>query len=211
VLLVLPLLGLGALGLGSRRQQRIWRDDVSVFTAAVASDPGSQRALIGLCTAQLRRGQTLAALDAAEGALALGDAPRAREARGLVWLAQGDPQRARADLQAALAGATAAHRAQVLNNLALAEIGLRDTPAAVAHLREAIDIAPGFDRPALQLARLALDGGDPDAARREMQALLRRVPGSIDGWRLLAAVEMRAGRAEAARAAERRAQELGAE
>jgi Tfp pilus assembly protein PilF len=202
------IVALGALALRTRRQQRIWRDDVSVFGAAVASDPRSQRALIGLATAQLRRGQTLAALDAAERAVALGDAPRAREARGLVWLAEGDAARARGDLQVALAGASDSHRAQVLNNLALAEIALRETGSAEAHLRAAIELAPRFDRPALQLARLALERGDLASARRDLAALLARVPESSDGWRLLATVETRAGQTEAARAAEQEARRL---
>jgi MYXO-CTERM domain-containing protein len=203
------LVVLGALLVRSRRQQRIWRDDVTLFSAAVASDPDSQRALIGLGTAQLRRGQTVAALEAAERALALGDAPRARELRGLIWLAQGDPGRARGDLQLALAGASDGHRAQVLNNLALAEIALHDLALARGHLLAAIEIAPRFDRPPLQLARLALEAGDLASARRDLGTLLARVPESIDGWRLLAAVEARAGQSEAARAAAQRARDLG--
>jgi Tfp pilus assembly protein PilF len=202
------IVALGALALRTRRQQRIWRDDVSVFGAAVASDPHSQRALIGLATAQLRRGQTLAALEAAERAVALGDAPRAREVRGLVWLAEGDAGRARGDLQVALAGARDGHRGQVLNNLALAEIALGEIVSAEAHLRAAIELAPRFDRPALQLARLGLDRGDLASARRDLAALLARVPESSDGWRLLATVETRAGQTEAARAAEQEARRL---
>jgi Tfp pilus assembly protein PilF len=207
------MIGLLVLGLGARswRQQRIWHDDVALFSAAIASDPGSQRALLGLATAQLRRGQTLAALEAAERALALGDSTRPREVRGLVRLAEGDVPRARQDLEIALAGARGAHRAQVLNNLGLAEIAGRDPAAARAHLRQAVAIAPRFDRPALQLARLDLEAGDLEQARRELGALLARVPESRDGWRLLATVETRAGHPEAARAAEARAAQIGGE
>jgi protein O-mannosyl-transferase len=191
------------------RQTPIWRDDLALFTAATAADPRSQRAWIGLATAQLRAGQRLAALESAEQAVALADAPRAREIRGLVWLAQGDATRARQDLAAALAGAAAGHRAQVLNNLGYAEIAAGDLASARQHLTLASQLAPRFDRPALQLARVALQAGDLVEARTLLVALLQRVPESLDGWRLLADVEDRAGQGDAARAAHARVQALG--
>ena len=197
-----------ALAFRSIKQTRIWRDDVSVFSAAVAADPGSQRALIGLASAQLRQGRRLAALEAAERALALADAPRAREMRGLVLLSQGDGPRARQDLEQALAGARGPHRAQVLNNLGFAEIAAGDLGPARIHLAEAMRLDPRFDRPALQLARLAQQGGDLVEARALLAALLQRVPESIDGWRLLAEVERGAGRPEASRQAHERARVL---
>jgi hypothetical protein len=150
-----------ALGARSLRQTRIWRDDLAVFTAAAASDPGSQRALVGLAAARLRAGQSLAALEAADAALALGEAARAREMRGIVLLAQGDASGAAVQLEAALREASIPHRPQVLFNLGLARARAGDLLGARAALQEAARLAPQWEKPALELARLERAAAPP--------------------------------------------------
>jgi tetratricopeptide (TPR) repeat protein len=142
-----------ACGARSVRQARVWRDDLTLFTAAAASDPGSQRALVGLSAARLRAGQSLAALEAADAALALGEAARAREMRGIVLMTQGDAAGATRELQAALGEASPTHRPQVLYNLGLARARAGDQAAARAHLREALQL--GFTKAARELDRLS--------------------------------------------------------
>jgi tetratricopeptide (TPR) repeat protein len=146
---------LAALGTRSLRHARTFRDDLSLFTAAAAADPDSQRALVGLAAARLRAGQSLAALAAADAALALGEAPRPREMRGIVLMTQGDAPGAVRDLEAALAQAAPAHRPQVLFNLGLARERAGDRAGAARALRESAHLAPLWPLPARALERLS--------------------------------------------------------
>ncbi|HEY0705568.1 MAG TPA: tetratricopeptide repeat protein [Polyangia bacterium] len=209
VLCGLVAVALLVLGVRARQHARIYRNDVSLFSAAVASDPRSQRAQIGLALALLRNGQRLAAAEAAERALALSPSPRALEAAGIVALAAGDLVTAHERLSRALDGSEGQHRAQVLFNLGLAEQRLRKLEAAEAHWQNAMTLAPGFDRPAVALAQAAWDRGDTTRAREVLESVVTRVPGSVSAWQTLARLHAHEGRREEAARAHERARRLG--
>ncbi len=215
-LLEVPALALvataGILGLGLRtlRQGRIWRTDLALFTAATAAAPGSQRAWLGLATANLRAGQTLPALLASQRALALGDDFHARQTYGLVLLGQGDLAGAHVQLGRALAdGPPPHHRAQILNNLGFVELELGRTDEALGRFALSRRLDPRFDWPWLNAARALATRGELERAIHLLQELLDQVPESIDGWKQLGALYERAGRLENARAAQQRARSLG--
>ncbi len=199
------LIGMGlvlGLGLRSLRQGRIWRDDLTVFSAATAHAPGSQRAWLGLARAQLAAGQSLQAQRSCERALALGDDFHARQLHGLVLMEQGDLPSAQRDLQRALAmDPPEHHRAQVLNNLGYVERRLGRIDQALERFAEARARDPHFDRPWLNAAAAHRDRSEPEQARALLEALIARVPESIDGWKQLGALEEQAGHSDAARAA----------
>jgi protein O-mannosyl-transferase len=213
--LEVPLLALVAtaavLGLGLRtlRQGRIWRNDLTLFSAATAAAPQSQRAWLGLAGARLRAGQMLPALSASQRALALGDDFHARQMHGLVLAGQGDLSGAHAQLGRALAdGPPPHHRAQILNNLGYVELKLGQTEQALGRFALARRLDPRFDRPWLNAARAHADRGELQRARNLLEALLARVPESIDGWKQLAVVHERTGERALARAAYQRARAL---
>jgi protein O-mannosyl-transferase len=192
------------LGLGVRalRQGRVWRNDLTVFSAASQHAPRSQRAWLGLAAARLRAGQSLPALHASERALALGPDFHARQMHGLILLGQGDLEGARQQLERALVeGPPEHHRAQVLNNLGYVEVKLGRIDRALERFALARTVDPHFDRPWLNAARAHLDRGELERARALLEQLLTAVPESVDGWKQLAALEEKAGRLMAARAA----------
>jgi tetratricopeptide (TPR) repeat protein len=214
-ILEIPVVGLAAcavllfLGMRSLEQGRIWRHDVALFSAAIRTAPGSQRAWIGLAGAKLRAGNLLDALGAAERALGLGDDFHSRQMYGLVLLAQGDAIGARIQLGRALSkGPPAHHRAQILNNLGYAELKLGRTEEALPRFALARKLDPHFDRPWLNAARVLLDHGDQTGAAALLGELLQKTPESIDGWKQLGSLHEAAGRPGLARAAYQRAKAL---
>jgi Flp pilus assembly protein TadD len=202
---------LGVLGLRTLRQERVWRNDLALWTRATAMAPRSPRAWNALGEARLRTGATGPALEAVQHSLALAEDSQTRELLGLIQMERGDLRAARGTLEIALGAAPQQQRAELLNNLGLCELRLDDLDAALAHFAEARRRDPGYERPWLNAAQ-ALDRA---GRAEESLALLRALvapggnPRSSAGWAALgAALEARGQRSEAL-SAYQRARALG--
>ena len=186
-------------------QGRIWRDERSLFEAAVARAPAAPRAWRGLAVANLHQGRTLAALDAVDRALALDEDAHARELRGLILMRQGDLAPARGELERALSLASPSHRPRVLNNLGFVELELGQQGPALERFAESRQLAPAFDRPWLNAVRALDELGHGTQADALLQQLTANIPGSIDGWVQLGARLQSRGQREDALGAYQRA------
>lgn len=193
------------LGTSTLRAARPWRNDLSLWTAASAAAPDSARAWRGLADARLRRGQTVAALEAGRRALALDPDGHSHEVLGIVLMQQGDFAGARDHLSRALADAQDHHRAERLNNLGHCELQLGLTREALRRFEESMRLRPDLDRAWLNAARAYLKLGEPQRAVATLRALLARDPESADGWTQMAAVLEALGQGEEARVARERA------
>jgi tetratricopeptide (TPR) repeat protein len=167
--LVLALL-VAVLGARTRRQARIWHDDLTLWTHATRVQPGASRAWTALAEARLRRGLLPGAYAAIEHSLAIADDPHARELLGIVLMEQGDLPGARRALERALEQAEPHHRAEWLNNLGACELRLGLLDAALARFEEARRLAPLYEEAWLNAARALQQKGDAEGARRMLQA-----------------------------------------
>jgi tetratricopeptide (TPR) repeat protein len=197
------------LGLLTMRQGRLWRSDLALWEEATRRDPASPDAWSALGEARLRAGLPEGALEAVRRALTLADEPHARELLGIVLMERGDLPAARRALAAALAAAPAHHRAELLNDLGACELRLGLVDLALHRFEEARTLAPGYDRPWLNAARVLESRGQDEQALALLRALLVAAPESFDGWAQLGAVLERQGRAAEAGQAFRRARALG--
>lgn len=196
------------LGMRTVQYGRVFRNDVALWSHAVAVAPDSARAFRGLGEAHLRIGETMAALQAARQAVALSNDPHGHSLMGLVLLRQGNPAGARESLRRALKDSEQHHRAEALNNLGLCELGLGDIESALHRFDEAQRLAPRFDRPWLNAAAAYEKRGDRLRALSTLRALVGRIPESTDGWRRLGQMLTDAGQKAEARAALNRAAHL---
>ncbi len=65
---------------------------------------------------------------------------------------------------------------EALNNLGILYLRTQRRDEAVASFEKAIEVAPDFDQPYLNLARVHVIEGDKEAARAILQRLLARHP-----------------------------------
>ncbi len=172
-----------AFGLKTLRQGRIWRDDLTLWTHAVAAEPDAARAWTHLAEARLRRGMTMAALEAAARSLSLADDGHARGLLGIILMQQGDFARARRELEDALLRTEEHHRHVALNNLGACELELGLVDQALARFREAARLAPGYERARLNAARAHERKGNRTAALEVLRDLTARSPGSVEAAR----------------------------
>ncbi len=179
-LLVVAVLAL-ILGGRTLAQGRIWRNDLALWSHAVAIDATSARAWAGLADARLRRGESVEALRAVERSLALADDGHGRELRGIILMQAGDLLHAHGDLSRALSSTPPHHRAELLNNLGYCELLLKRPGDALTRFDEARRLAPRFDRPWLNAARAHDDLGEPAAAVETIRQLTQLMPESEDG------------------------------
>jgi tetratricopeptide (TPR) repeat protein len=198
------------LGLRTRAQGRVWRDDVSLWTHATQAAPRSPRAWNALGEARLRLGQPADALAAVHRSLALVDDPHGRELLGIVLLEQGDLAGAHDALERALAGIPQPHRAELLNNLGACELEQGSVDSALRRFAEARRLAPRYDRPWLNAARALRRTGRLDDALALLRDLVQGQPESFDGWAELGVALESRGDLSGALAAYRRALALGA-
>jgi protein O-mannosyl-transferase len=169
------LIGLVVLGLGlrTRQQARVWRDDLTLWSHATRVAPGASRAWTALAEARLRRGHLPGARAAVERGLSLADDPHARELLGIVLMEEGDLAGAHRALQQALDGAEPHHRAEWLNNLGVCELKLGRPEAALARFEEARKLAPSYEAAWLNSARALQQKGDVEGARQLLRGRAR--------------------------------------
>ncbi len=174
-------LGVAALvavvGARTIRQGRIWRDDLSLWSAATTLQPQSPQAWAALGHAHLGRGQTALALQATQRSLQLSDDGRTHELLGIILLQQGAPQPAHAEFLRAL-DLGVGDRAQLLNNLGFCELQLRHPGGALTRFEEAQRLSPGYDRPWVNAAMALSDLGQMEQAKLVLRKALVLFPQS---------------------------------
>lgn len=144
----------------------------AAFERALAADPASVTALVGLAAAEARLGATAGAVAHLERALALDSGHvDARYNLGTILAASGRPGEAEPHLRAALASRPGDAQARVELALALGTLGRK--AEALAELEQVAEVAPGRCAAALALADAA--AADPALAgrAREVRARLR--------------------------------------
>jgi len=155
--------------------------------------PGASRAWALLAEAQLRRGATMAALEAVRRSLALADDVHARELEGIILMEQGDLARAHGSLARALSGAPVHHRAEILNNLGYCELRLGQLEPAASRFAEARRLSPRYDRPWINAAAVLERQGRGEEALRLLRELVAAVPESAAARQALEEALRRAG------------------
>jgi Flp pilus assembly protein TadD len=158
-----------ALGLGTLRQGRIWRNDLALWARGTKVAPRSPRAWNALGEALLRAGATGRALEAVQRSLALAEDPQTRELLGLIQLERGDLATACHTLATALAATPEVHRPELLNDLGLCELQRDRLAEALAHFREAQRLAPGYYHPWVNAGRALEKMGRRDEAQAAYQ------------------------------------------
>ncbi len=146
---------------------------------------------------RLRCGDPAGALVTLESAEAADD-PGLLATRGMVLLANGQPDRALSALRRAVAAGEAS--ATTLLNLALAEQHAGDAARAEGLMRELAQLHPHWDEPSLRLAEYLRASGAPDAAERVYAHVLEINPRREEALVALAGLMLMRGAAEEARA-----------
>jgi tetratricopeptide (TPR) repeat protein len=90
--------------------------------------------------------------------------------------------------------------------LAVAQIGLSDIAQARGSLLKALELSPTAIEPRLTLAEVYFNSGDPEAARRETDAILKHMPDNRIALLIAGAAELRKGDAGKALTLLRKAQ-----
>ncbi len=161
---------LACAGLTSR-QVRFWRDDVALFSHAIAATTNNAQAHFNLASALGREGKYDLAINHLRTALELIPShPGAHYNLGMAFMAQGKLEEAAADYEAAVRlqpGYYAAH-----NNLGLVLMNLGRFDAALVDFQACAQLEPGSPMPLcnMGLAYLA-EGNTAEAAERFEQAL----------------------------------------
>jgi tetratricopeptide (TPR) repeat protein len=197
------------LGLRTRVQGRVWRNDLTLWSQGTAVAPRSPRAWNALAEARLRAGQRTAALEAARRSLALAEDAQGRELLGIALMESGDLTGARRELERALAASPAQHRPELLNNLGACELELGLLDQALARFAAARRLEPSYDRPWLNAARALQKASRADEALALLQQMTEAQPQSFDGWGQLGAALEERGQPAEALSAYRRALALG--
>jgi tetratricopeptide (TPR) repeat protein len=152
-----------------------WRDDVTLFTHAVAVAPESTVALTNLGAALLARGDAAGAAALFERALTVGpDNPQALVSLGKVLADRGEVDAALARYRRALDVDPRYARGHFNLGLLLADLGQLDE--AATHLETALRLDPDYAKAHVRLGLVRATQGDLPAAIAHYEAALRLRP-----------------------------------
>ncbi|MCU0222543.1 MAG: tetratricopeptide repeat protein [Acidobacteria bacterium] len=176
----------------SIRRQAVWRDNLTLWTEAVARSPDSALARESLCFAEIEARQFERAVDSCRQALALD--PRRDDAlinSGAALLELGRFPEALAAYQGAVIRRPASPEA--LTGLGLAQIALGSTAEAIASYRAAIAADPGYAEAHNCLGVAYARSGQLALAVESLQRAVREAPGQPEYAANLAAAERALG------------------
>lgn len=160
-------------------RNRIFQDEIQLWSHVEAAVPGNPRGFYNLGVALEHRGRVDAALAHYAHAAALD--PRHAKARnnlGALQLQRGERDAAMANYQAALA--LDPNFVEAHTNFATALTQLQRYDEAIAHYRRAIELAPGLSVPHRLLGQALLNVNQPDAAAEEFARAVAIDPRDVD-------------------------------
>ena len=180
------------LAAGSIRQQAVWRDNLTLWTNAVAHAPGSAAALESLCFAQIEAREFQRAIESCRGALDLD--PRRSDAlinSGAALLGLGRWSEALAAYESAVVRRPASPEA--LTGLGLAQSALGQPERAIASYRAAIAADPGYAEAYNCLGVAYARSGRLAEAVESLRRAVQEAPGQPEYAANLAAAEQALG------------------
>ena len=169
---------LGALGILSWRQQRVYKDLNTLWTDTLAKNPDCWMAHNNLGTVLIKQGELGPGMAHCLAALRLN--PRFAEAHvnvGLTFMRQGRMNKAITHLRTAVE--LDPDRAEVRHNLAFALAAAGLTRQAVDQYGRALQLAPNFIAAHLHLGNLLRDGGRIDEAITHYHRALQLDPDNV--------------------------------
>ena len=165
--------------LATWRQARIYRDDLGLFTATAAANPGAWMAHNNLAEALNDAGRVEEAIAAARQAIALRpDYGEAENNLGLALTRAGRPQQGIVHLQRALQ--IDPRDAEAANSLGIALIALDRPQEGIASFERALQLRPRFARARYNLGLAHAKLGQPAEALRNFEEALAVQPGYAD-------------------------------
>ncbi|HEX8341253.1 MAG TPA: tetratricopeptide repeat protein [Tepidisphaeraceae bacterium] len=184
-----------ALGLLTLRQERVWRNNDTLFTQALAADENNWLALIHLAPSLVQRGEIARAADYYERSIRLRPDHYQSRYNFANLLARGG------NLPAAAAEYSAAikidpTKAEAHYNLGVLDARRGDRPLAAARFAEAVRLQPDNTDARVALATALAALGDLPAAEREAAEAVRRAPGNARATRALADIRAKPGGVE---------------
>jgi putative PEP-CTERM system TPR-repeat lipoprotein len=161
---------------------------------SVGGAPGELNADYGM--ALIRAGNENGGIERLRQALAADPGqPRAGVALAMVHMQRNEAAQARAVMEQV---ARREGNPGVMNLLAVTRNASGDRMSARAAFERALQLAPTFTAARLNLARLEVDDGKPEAARKRLQQVMREQPADPQAMYEFARLEQRAGRVDAA-------------
>ncbi|HPJ73013.1 MAG TPA: tetratricopeptide repeat protein, partial [bacterium] len=193
-----------ALAAGTVARTRVWRNNLTLFEAAVRAAPDSSKARHGLGNEYFRRGRLREAVEEFHRAIAiLPREPFYYNSLGVAYGEAGDLARAREQFE--ISRRLNPGDPLILINLAVLELKAGRPDRAERTIREYTQARPRDPHGFLILGEAALDGGNWETAREAYRSALDLDPGSADAWSGLAYCLYREGKPEEAQWAWRRA------
>lgn len=161
---------------GTAARNRVWRDEVALWTDAVEKSPGVPEAHFKLGIALLRRGEVATAERELQAGARLDHAfIQQLFARGVDAERAGDHQRALAELEVVSLALPKLAEARFWQGEALAAMG--DADAALRRYVETLNLDPYHVQAARRAARLLRERGRPADSLRVLETAARNSPG----------------------------------
>lgn len=177
------IVGVAALLLGaaSYQRNRLYQSDLALWEDTARKRPDNLRAHLNIGLIHFRAGRYNEAAAAYERVLAL-DPNMAEAANNLGNSLQrlGRMAEAARFLERALTGLAGRERAVALSNLGSVLLQAGDPEAALARLREAVQLDPSFPEAHYNLANVLLQSGQPAAALTHYEAALQARTGDAE-------------------------------
>jgi tetratricopeptide (TPR) repeat protein len=173
-------------------RNRDWRDDFTLYSAAVKSVPGSAKMHLDLGAEYMYRGQLALARQEYETALRIYPTPEALEWDGVLESMMGHDQQALRLMQRALSemGRNTRNYDLSVVNLAAEEMKVGQEEDALKLLNQEISESPGYSLAWSNRAAIRLQRGEIEWARSDAQTALRLDPANDQAGKVLALLSL---------------------
>jgi tetratricopeptide (TPR) repeat protein len=173
-------------------RNRDWRDDFTLYSAAVKAVPGSAKMHLDLGAEYMYRGQLALARQEYETALRIYPTPEALEWDGVLESMMGHDQQALRLMQRALSemGRNTRNYDLSVVNLAAQEVKVGQQEDALKLLNQEISESPGYSLAWSNRAAIRLQRGEIEWARSDAQTALRLDPANDQAGKVLALLSL---------------------